>query len=142
MRITDPTGPAPAATAYVTLPNTVPATISFLPSGTAYVEAFGGTPIVARVSGTNVSPTTVTTVAGVTPTAEGIVAQGTGSDAQFLILNQAGGSGPSGQTTTEDLTTNPPTLATTLSTNSVVGRTNVTIGPDGCLYAKRRQQRV
>lgn len=89
-RITNPTGPAPAATPYVTLPITVPATIAFLPSGTAYVEAFGGTPIVARVSGTNVSPTTATTVPGVTPTTEGIVAQGTGSDAQFLILNQAG----------------------------------------------------
>ncbi|HEY1852583.1 MAG TPA: protease pro-enzyme activation domain-containing protein, partial [Candidatus Binataceae bacterium] len=129
------TGSPPTFAAYGTMPSTNPGNISFLPGGTFYIEGgFGGSnPFVAEVSGTNVSPTTVTQLPGLQPSNGGIVALGTGNTAQALVLNLPGGTGPGGQTTLVDVTTNPPTIVAPLTVNSVLGN-GVVAGPDGCLY--------
>ncbi len=133
LHFSDLTAP-PTFSVYATMPADTPGNVSFLPKGTMYVEgSLAGSAYVAEVSGTNVTPTTVTQLSGLAPSGGGIVALGFGSTAQSLILNLPGGISPNGQTTLVDVTTNPPSISAPLTVNSVLGGT-LTVGPDGCVY--------
>ncbi|MGH7985626.1 MAG: Ig-like domain-containing protein [Candidatus Binataceae bacterium] len=136
-RISNPGGANPTLSVYATLPGVQNGGISFTPGGTIYLAggAVSGNGFVAQVSGTNVSPTTVITLSGVIPSSQGLLAEGSQANegAQFLVLSQAGGSSPLGQTMTEDLTVNPPAQASILS-NSAISNSTLVTGPDGCLY--------
>lgn len=124
---------------YAGMPDVSPASVAFLPGGTMFVEGGTGTsnPYVEEVSGTNVSPTTTTQLAGLSPSELGLVALGSGNTPQGLIMNIANGAGGTSQTVMVDLTTNPPTIGPPLTINSSLGTGfggGLTIGPDGCLY--------
>ncbi|MGH7932361.1 MAG: hypothetical protein ACREQN_04240, partial [Candidatus Binataceae bacterium] len=125
-RISNPSGANPTLSVYAMLPGTNNGQVSFASDGTIYVQGNG---TVAEVSGTNSSTVTVTTLSGVIPSAGGLIAEGSqsGGGAQFLILGQ------NNQTTTEDLTTNPPALAS-IFTTTPMGGTGLVAGPDGCVY--------
>jgi Pro-kumamolisin, activation domain/Bacterial Ig-like domain (group 1)/Bacterial Ig-like domain (group 3) len=132
-------GSPPTFSLYASMPDVSPGSVAFLPGGTMFVEGGTGTsnPYVAEVSGTNVSPTTVTQLTGLSPSALGIVALGSENIAQGLIVNLPKGTSGSSETTVVDLTTNPPSIGSALTVNSILGGGfggGLTLGPDGCLY--------
>jgi hypothetical protein len=129
-RISGPAGMSPSTSVYASTTNTPNSTLAFAPGGTIYMWTDAQ---VARVTGTNVSPTTVTIVPGLNASSTGMLAGGSG-DGTFLIENPfAVPSGTNLGIQSIDLTTNPPSSATTFTT-SAAGANALTFGPDGCLY--------
>lgn len=132
-RVSNPSG---ATSVYATLPNNPNGTEAFAPNGTLYVLSASQ---IARVSGTDQSqPATVSVVPNLSTFGLGLLAQGVqpDGDAQFLIASfNALGNVPGG-VGTFDLTSSPPAMSSTLVTDN--GQAiDMTIGPDGCVYAAR-----
>jgi hypothetical protein len=141
-RVSNPGGVSPSLSTYATMPGCPNYALSFLPNGTLYVESDGPRTL-QQVSGTNVTPTTVTTAwsdvagnIGASLPALGLAAAGSGSGsaAQYLIYNEVNPSGPNAQTAVVDLTTTPPSIASVLTSESALGLRHLILGPDGCLY--------
>ncbi|MGC1342327.1 MAG: hypothetical protein WA854_08375, partial [Candidatus Binataceae bacterium] len=132
-RVSNPSG---TTSVYATLPNNPNGTEAFAPDGTLYVLTASQ---IARVSGTDESqPATVSVVPNLSTYGLGLLAQGTQSngDAQFLIASfNALGNVPGG-IGTFDLTSSPPAMSSTLVTDNGQA-VDITIGPDGCVYAAR-----
>jgi kumamolisin len=139
-RVSNPGSGSASLSVYATLPTCPAYALSFSSGGELYAE--DGTPTIYAVSPTSVSPTTVTSIytapagnIGVFP-GLGLVAggTGTGSGAQYLLFNQPNSSGPNAQTAQLDLGPNPPTVASLLTSDSMLGNRHLVMGPDGCLY--------
>jgi hypothetical protein len=94
--------------------------LAFGPDGTLYAAS---APNIKRISGTAISPTTVTTLATVPGGIDGIAVA---ADNSFLVVNR------------NDGTITKVDLSSATQTNIVTGGSRgdfVTVGPDGCLYA-------
>lgn len=140
-RISNLGGMSPSLSTYANMPGCPNYALSFSPGGTLYVEGDGPATLL-QVSGTGVSPTTVSGVYSVPNGSVGsaspglglLAAGGAGADAQFLIFNQPNQSGANSQTSLIDLNSNPPSTASILTTDSALGPRHLVLGPDGCLY--------
>ena len=91
---------------------------------------YGSEVNVAKVSGTNVTPTTVSVLPEIRLSNLGLLAGGSGAGT-FLIATPFVNDAVFGLDDI-DLTTSPLSLGTSLSTKS--GANYLTFGPDGCIY--------
>ncbi|HUA34479.1 MAG TPA: protease pro-enzyme activation domain-containing protein [Candidatus Binataceae bacterium] len=137
-RISNPGSVSPTTSLYTALPGSPNGTIAFSPNGTIYVPTTSGGIQLVEVSGTN-GPSTPTqeTLAVPNTFGLGLIAQGPqNAAAQFLISSfNLNGSVPGG-IGTFDLSVTPPAQSSTLVTDN--GQAiDMTIGPDGCVYAAR-----
>ena len=133
-RVSSPGGASPSTSVYTTLPNTPNATLAFAPGGTIYAWTFTGSEVnVAKVSGTNATPTTVSVLPEIQLSNLGLLAGGSG-EGTFLIATPFVNDAVFGLDNV-DLTTSPLTLGTPLSTKS--GANYLTFGPDGCIYGSQ-----
>jgi hypothetical protein len=139
-RVSNPGSGAATLGVYATLPTCPAYALSFSPGGDLYAE--DGTPTIYQVSGTSVSPTTVTPIytapAGNIGVFPGLGLQaggtGTGGSAQYVFFNQPNPNGPNAQASVLDLTASPPTTAPVVTLDSMLGNRHLVLGPDGCLY--------
>jgi Pro-kumamolisin, activation domain/Bacterial Ig-like domain (group 1) len=134
-RVSDPGGGSPSTSVYTTLPGGPNATVAFAPDGTIYAWNFNGSVVdVDQVSGTNGPATpTVSALPGLQLANLGLLAGGT-DDGTFLVGTPFANNAVVGIDEI-DLTTNPPTLATGLTTKA--GANYLTVGPDGCIYGSQ-----
>ena len=138
-RISNPLGASPTTSVYATLSGIPNVTIAFGPGGTMYVWSFvSPNVLIAKVSGTNVAGTpTVSTLPNLNASYLGLIATGqqaSSDDADSLWMTPSVGGKIQG-IGMADLTTSPPSLATSLTTG--VGANHLVLGPGGCIFASQ-----
>jgi Pro-kumamolisin, activation domain/Bacterial Ig-like domain (group 1) len=138
-RIHNPASASPAVSVYTTLPGTPNATLTFAPTGTLYAWALVGDAVeIAQISGTNGPvPPTLSFLPSTFDSGylglQALGSQANGSAAQLILNTAAVGNNPV-TLAIGDLTSSPPSIATTLLSSGVVNDNLLTVGPDGCVY--------